>query len=159
MLSIATNENHLHGILRKYGWFNLSYLKIVKVSDEISKSDPYYTKLQSVMNNDTIVTEKILYKNTQYICDKNACVIIHEDEKKTNFTFGIPTKILVKKSEHSEIIILNIEIENAIQKLYKLGVEMFWVCDILLINLISSQKLPTPNISAASVADARLVYH
>ena len=91
------------------------------MSDEICKSDPYYTKLQSVMNNDTIVTEKIVYKNTQYICDKNACVIIHEDEEKANFTFGIPTKILVKKSEHSEIIklkIINTEIENAIQKLY-----------------------------------------
>ena len=101
--TMAINENHLNAILKYFGWFKEDYLSIEKLSQEIETDAPYYSTLTNSVTNMDIVAEKITYKNTEYVCGKKYCVLIHTDEKKSTFAFGIITKIIVKKTHGSEI--------------------------------------------------------
>ena len=98
-----TNENHMHGILRKQGWFKTNELSIVKVSEDISCSEPFYAKIQSFQKNSVLLADKIVFKNVAYNCDGHSCVLIHQNESKSEFSFGLPIKFLVKKSVQGEL--------------------------------------------------------
>lgn len=107
LLSIAKNENHLNGILRKYGWFKSNHLSIVQFSEEISESESYFEKVQDHLGNGTLIASKILYKNTLYNCNENSCILTHTNGKKSKFEFGILTKFLIKKiGDKQNVIIL-----------------------------------------------------
>ena len=43
--SMATRDNYRSALLKHYGWFDLEVLNIVKVSDEIATSEPYYPSI------------------------------------------------------------------------------------------------------------------
>ena len=71
----------------------------MKLSDDIEQSDPYYSIVQEDhKKGEAIVADHILYKNTSYCCDGKTCVLIHTNDRKSNFGFGIITKIIVKKN-------------------------------------------------------------
>ena len=101
--SIMTNENHMHGILRKYGWFKTDELSVVKVSEETSSSDPFHDNIQSHLNNGALLANKIVFKNVEYNCDGHSCILLHENESKSEFSFGLLIKFLVKKSVQGEL--------------------------------------------------------
>ena len=98
---MARNENHMNALLKYFGWFKEDYLSIVKLSIEVEESDPYYSTLKKIDGG--VVAEKIVFKNTEYASGINSCILIHKDDKKSTFTFGIITKIILKKTNDSEI--------------------------------------------------------
>ena len=85
----------MNGILQKYGWFNHEYLKVVKLSKDIEEAAPFYTELMRSGVN-TVVALKILFKNTQYNCEKPTCILVHDNEAKSSFAFGILTQIILE---------------------------------------------------------------
>ena len=100
--SILQNENHMNGILHKYGWFQSDYLSVVKLSEKTDSSEPIHSEIMKTLSNDSVVAEKIVYKNTRYNCDELSCVLIHTDKKKSSFSFGILIKIIINQSTNDE---------------------------------------------------------
>ena len=93
--SIMVNENHMHGILQKYGWFKSEYVNVVKLSENIEKSAPFYDELVK-SGHDTLVVDKLLFKNTLYNCVISSCILVHENNQRSSFCFGLLTKIILK---------------------------------------------------------------
>ena len=89
------NENHMNGILQKYGWFKSEYVNVVKLSGKIDESDPFYDELVK-SGPDTLVADKVFFKNTLYNCVIRSCILVHDSEKRTSFSIGILTKIILK---------------------------------------------------------------
>ena len=85
----------MNGILQKYGWFKSEYVNVVKLSGNIEKSDPFYDELVK-SGQDALVADKVLFKNTLYNCVISSCILVHENEKRSSFSIGILTKIILK---------------------------------------------------------------
>ena len=65
--SIAKNENYANAIFKKFGWFNSAKLSIVRLSDPIEKSAPFYHKIKEAVENDTMMfADKIRYKASSF---------------------------------------------------------------------------------------------
>ena len=94
----------MNGILRKYGWYKSSHLSVVQVSDKIRESVPFYEKAMQILAKGDVVANKIVYKNTSYNCDDSSSVLVHEDLKKSKFSFGILKKIIIKQELQCEIL-------------------------------------------------------
>ena len=103
---MAKNENHLNGILKYFGWFNEDPINVMKLSQETETNEPYYATLMNTLKKEEIVVEKLSYKNTEYSCGTNSCILIHNDDRKNSFAFGIITKLILKKTKDSEIFLL-----------------------------------------------------
>ena len=94
----------MNGILRKYGWYKSSHLSVAQISDKIREAEPFYEKAMQILGKGDIVAEKIVYKNTSYNCDNSSSVLVHEDLKKSQFSFGILKKIIIKQELQCEIL-------------------------------------------------------
>ena len=92
----------MHGIKRKYGWFDSCDLSIHQMSEEIDETLPYYSTVQTFLNEENIVANKITYKNTEYNCSGHSVVLIHETERKSDFSFGVLKKFFIKKNVNNE---------------------------------------------------------
>ena len=94
---MAQNENHFNGILQKDGWFSSDIFSVVKLSEEIRETEPFYPEMVESLRNGSVVADKAVYKNTHYNCDGFSCVLIHEDFRKcSSVQFGIMKKIIIK---------------------------------------------------------------
>ena len=97
LFSMAQNENHFNGLLQRNGWFNSDIFSVVKLSEEIKETSPFYPEMIESLRNGSLVAEKAVYKNTLYNCDGFSCVVIHEDLRKcSSVQFGIMKKIIMR---------------------------------------------------------------
>ena len=97
---MAQNENHFNGLLKRNGWFNPDIFSVVKLSEEIKETAPFYPEMIESLRNGSLVADKAVWKNTQYNCDGFSCVAIHEDLRKcSSVQFGIMKKIIMKPGE------------------------------------------------------------